>query len=129
VGPEDRRAEGVVEMTLDATENLAKPVTNERLFGWQAALFPPGFSGMRKIKVGGWRDGALGVVSGQHGPELVHFEGPPADRDLERWKRFSNGSTAHRSTALPEKCSSMRILFLRRAPLAGWAGTHPYEKQ
>ena len=38
--PADRHVEGVVEMVLDATANAATPVTQERLFGWHAALFP-----------------------------------------------------------------------------------------
>jgi hypothetical protein len=39
----------VVEMMLDATQDFAAPLTDERLFGWHAALFPTGRSGMRKI--------------------------------------------------------------------------------
>src|SRR5215218_5084081 len=34
LSPADRNVEGVVEMMLDATQNFAKPLTNERLFGW-----------------------------------------------------------------------------------------------
>jgi Fic family protein len=84
--PVSRNIEGVVEMTLDATQNYDKPLTKERLFGWHASLFPTGYSGMRKIKVGAWRDDSTGpmqVVSGPHGHERVHFEAPAADR-LER---------------------------------------------
>jgi Fic family protein len=86
LAPADRNVEGVVEMVLDATRNYEKPLTKERLFGWHASLFPTGYSGMRKIKVGAWRDDAEGpmeVVSGPFGHERVHFEGPAADR-LER---------------------------------------------
>ena len=36
-----REVEGVVEMTLDATQNFEAALTNERLFGWHASLFPP----------------------------------------------------------------------------------------
>ncbi len=75
--------EGVVEMTLDATQNYDKPLTKERLFGWHASLFPTGYSGMRKIKVGAWRDdgeGPMQVVSGRVGRQRVHFEAPAADR-------------------------------------------------
>src|ERR1700716_2605940 len=64
--PADRDVEGVVEMMLDATQNYEKPLTVERLFGWQAALFPTGYSGMRKIIVGKWRTdepGPMQVVS------------------------------------------------------------------
>ncbi len=40
-------------MMLDATRHYDKPLTAERLFGWHAALFPTGRSGMTKIKTGG----------------------------------------------------------------------------
>src|SRR2546426_8882029 len=76
LGPEDRRVEGMVAMVLDATKNFHAPLTRERLFGWQAALFPTGYSGLRKIKTGGWRDDATGpmqVLSGATGHEKVHF--------------------------------------------------------
>ncbi|MDL2272433.1 Fic family protein [Desulfovibrio sp. OttesenSCG-928-I05] len=81
--PVDRHIEGVVEMMLDATQRYAEPLTKERLVGWQAALFPTGFSGSRKITVGGWRPpeaGAMQVVSGYIGHEKVHFEAPAAER-------------------------------------------------
>lgn len=86
LAPADRNVEGVVEMMLDATRNYDKPLTKERLIGWHASLFPTGYSGLKKIKVGAWRDDAEGpmqVVSGPVGQERVHFEAPPADR-LER---------------------------------------------
>lgn len=79
--PADRHVEGVVEMMLDATQNFAAPLTADRLFGWHAALFPTGRSGMRKITVGAWRDDATGpmqVVSGPVGKEKVHYEAPAA---------------------------------------------------
>jgi Fic family protein len=81
--PIDRRTEGVVEMMLDATRNFDQPLTAERLFGWQAALFPTGYSGLAKVKTGGWRedvDGPMQVVSGAIGREHVHFQAPPAAR-------------------------------------------------
>ena len=87
----DRDVEGVVEMMLDATQNYAAPVTRERLFGWHAALFPAGRSGMTRIRVGAWRDGKSGpvqVVSGPVGRERVHYEAPPADRLEREMKAF-----------------------------------------
>lgn len=83
VGPEDRNADGIVEMMLDATKNFDAPLTRERLFGWQAALFPTGRSGLDKIKIGQWRDDAHGpmqVVSGAYGRKTIHFQAPPAER-------------------------------------------------
>ena len=77
----DRRTEGVVEMMLDATENYEALLTPERLFGWQASLFPTGYSGMHKVKTGAWRDDSAGpmqVVSGPIGRQRVHYQAPPA---------------------------------------------------
>ena len=82
VAPVDRHVEGVVEMVLDATSRSAKTLTAERLFGWHAALFPTGYSGMNKIAIGQWRDDADGpmqVVSGPVRQRKVHFQAPPAD--------------------------------------------------
>jgi Fic family protein len=77
-----RNVDGVVEMLLDATLNHAQPLTVERLKGWQAALFPTGYSGIHKIVVGDWRGGPepMQVVSGRPGKERVHFVAPPASR-------------------------------------------------
>ncbi|MFN0076994.1 MAG: Fic family protein [Prosthecobacter sp.] len=78
-----RNVEGIVEMMLDATQRYIQPLTTERLFGWHAALFPTGRSGMHLITVGAWRPieaGAMQVVSGPIGRGNVHFEAPPAER-------------------------------------------------
>src|SRR5271165_1482952 len=68
----DRHVEGVVEMMLDATRHYDQPLTSERLFAWHASLFPTGRSGMRRIRVGAWRDDSgdpMQVVSGPMGRE------------------------------------------------------------
>lgn len=79
----DRNVEGIVEMMLDATQNYKAPLTEDRIFGWHAALFPTGRSGMQKIVVGKWRDNdksdPMQVVSGPMGRETVHFQAPDAD--------------------------------------------------
>jgi Fic family protein len=80
--PADRDVEGVVEMMLDATQHYEKPLTDERLFGWHAALFPTGRSGMHRIRVAAWRDdssGPMQVISGAVGRERVHYEAPKAE--------------------------------------------------
>jgi Fic family protein len=87
----DRNVEGIVEMMLDATEKYADPLTSERLFGWHAALFPSGRSGIRKITVGAWRPASAGpmqVVSGPPHRQYVHFEGPEAARLGSEMKAF-----------------------------------------
>jgi Fic family protein len=86
--PPDRHVEGVVEMMLDATQRYASPLTEERIFGWHAALFPTGRSGMRKITTGAWRRSPIEVVSGPEGKQKVHFEAPPAERVEPEMKKF-----------------------------------------
>ena len=91
LAPVDRHVDGVVEMVLDATANCNVPVTRDRLFGWHAALFPTGYSGLVRINVGGWRSDATGpmqVVSGPIGRRRVHFEAPPSDRLESETARF-----------------------------------------
>ncbi|HYC76588.1 MAG TPA: Fic family protein [Planctomycetota bacterium] len=86
-----RNVEGFVEVMLDATTDVARPLTKERLFRWHAALFPTARSGMHSISVGRWRDGERGpmqVVSGPLGKERVHFEAPDAARVEFEMLRF-----------------------------------------
>jgi Fic family protein len=95
--PADRHVEGVVEMMLDATQKFRDQLTEERLFGWHASLFPTGRSGMRKIMVGAWRDdqsGPMQVVSGIEGRERVHYEAPVAARveaEIQSFLGWFNG--------------------------------------
>jgi Fic family protein len=95
----DRNIEGVVEMMLDATRHYDLPLTSERLFGWHAAMFPTGRSGMRRISVGTWRDyssGPMQVVSGPMGREHVHFEAPAAGKlesEMQTFLDWFNGNT------------------------------------
>ena len=91
LAPVDRHVEGLVEMVLDATANCSAPLTRDRLFGWHAALFPTGYSGLVRINVGSWRNNATGpmqVVSGPLGRQRVHFEAPPAERLESETDRF-----------------------------------------
>lgn len=87
----DRKTEEVVAMMLDATGNFSAPLTKERLVGWHAALFPTGYSGLHRIKVGGWREdseGPMQVVSGPVGRTRIHYEAPPAERLDAEMERF-----------------------------------------
>lgn len=99
LAPVDRHVEGVVEMVIDATSRPDAPISRERLFGWHAALFPTGHSGLSRIRVGNWRDDATGpmqVVSGPIGRQRVHFEAPPADRldaEARRFFDWANGDS------------------------------------
>lgn len=86
----DRDVEGVVEMILDATQNYNKPLDEERLFGWHAALFPTGRSGMNRIDVGFYRNGEMQIVSGAMGKEKVHYEAPSPTKMKEEMDVFLN---------------------------------------
>lgn len=91
LAPADRHVDGVVEMVLDATQGYDRPLTEQRLFGWHAALFPTGYSGLARIAVGAYRTDAAGpmqVVSGGVGREKVQFEAPPANMLEQEMLRF-----------------------------------------
>lgn len=95
--PADRHVDGVVEMMLDATQRFDQPLSEERLLGWHASLFPTGYSGLSKIVVGAWRDesaGPMQVISGPIGREKVHYEAPPAARlsgEMRAFLEWFNG--------------------------------------
>jgi Fic family protein len=86
-----RHVDGLVDVLLDATLNYEQALTTDRLKSWQAALFPTGYSGLRRIRVGKWRGtDPMQVVSGPIGREKIHFEAPPSDKiDLEMRKFIS----------------------------------------
>jgi Fic family protein len=88
--PTERHIDGLVEMLIDATRNYTAPLTPSRLKGWQAALFPTGYSGLHRITVGEWRQAGdpMQVVSGPIGKEKVHYEAPPAASVPDEIKRF-----------------------------------------
>lgn len=75
----NRDVEGIVEMILNATQNYKEPLNEERLFGWQATLFPSGWNGMHRIDTGCYRKGEMQVVSGPMGKEIIHYQAPPAE--------------------------------------------------
>jgi Fic family protein len=87
----DRQADGVVDILPDAALNHKEVLTTQRLFGWHAALFPTGYSGMHKIRVAFRRDDhneQMQVVSGPVGREKIHYQAPPATRlvnEMNKW--------------------------------------------
>ncbi|MBF0588181.1 MAG: Fic family protein [Magnetococcales bacterium] len=92
----DRRAEGVIEMHLDAVNQFDQPLSKSRLSAWHAAMFPTGCSGLEKIIVGEYRDdlkGAMQVVSGPIERPRIHYQAPPADSldmEMRRFVRWFN---------------------------------------
>jgi len=115
----DRSGDGVVEMMLDATRNYDEPLTDERLFGWHAALFPTGRSGMRKITVGAWRDvssGPMTVVSGPIAKEKVHFEAPKAQRVAREMHAFLDWINSESETDLVLRSALAHVWFVTIHP-------------
>lgn len=123
--PADRNVEGVVEMMLDATQNFKSELTDDRLFGWQASLFPTGRSGMSKIIVGAWRDeksGPMQVVSGPIGREKVHYEAPAAGRLDAEMKSFLEWFNAEDDTDPIIKAALAHLWFVTIHPFADGNG-------
>lgn len=88
--PTNRYVDGLVEVLLEATQNYDKPLTSARLKCWQAGLFPTGYSGLSRIRVGKWRGTSepMQVVSDAISREKIHYEAPPGDRVEAEMKRF-----------------------------------------
>lgn len=115
----DRNVEGIVEVMLDATRKYDAPLTEERLFGWHAALFPTGRSGMQRITVGAWRteaSGAMQVVSGRFGRERVHYEAPAVARLEKEMAHFLIWSNAAPETDLVVKAAIAHFWFVTIHP-------------
>jgi len=97
IAPGRRSCRATSVRSQGATTRCAEPLTAERLFGWHAALFPTGYSGMARIRVGAWRDDAAGpmqVVSGPLHRRTVHYQAPPADRLPAEMTRFLDWANA-----------------------------------
>jgi Fic family protein len=116
----DRYTEGLVDVLLDATIHYDRPLTIERLHGWQAALFPTGFSGLHKIAAGTFRGHQpMQVISGPIGKEKVHYEAPPGNAVAGEIQQFLHWWNQNRD----------KMDGILRAAVAGfWFVTvHPYE--
>jgi len=115
----DRSVNGLVDILLDAVHKYNQPLTMSRLNGWHAALFPTGFSGLKKIKAGLLRQGDIQVVSGHLGREKVHFEAPPskqAKEDLAIFLKWFNQSFAHEDGLLRAAAAHLKFVTI-----------HPYD--
>jgi len=87
--PKDRHTDGLIDILLDSSRNHSTLLTKNRLFGWHAALFPTGYAGLHKIRVGKWRGPEpMRAVSGRIGKEIIHYEAMPHDRVDKEMKLF-----------------------------------------
>jgi Fic family protein len=120
VVPVDRNVEGVVEMMLDATQNFETPLTEERMFGWHAALFPTGRTGMQKIVAGRWRQNdksdPMQVVSGPMGRETIHYQAPDAEVLQDEMDHFLKWFNAEASLDPVIKAAIAHLWFVTIHP-------------
>jgi len=110
--PSGHRVDGVVDLMLDATQNYLEPFSEERLFGWQAALFPSGFSGLYRITVGKYRSEEMQVVSGPAGKEKIHYEAPSFEVVPGEMKRFIDWCNAKPDIAPLIKAAVAHLWFV-----------------
>lgn len=120
VGAHDRNVDGLLDVLLDAVRFCDKPLTQERLNGWQAALFPSGYSGLTKIKTGKMRGTEpMRIVSGPVGKEKVHFEALPReclDQEMRLFLKWWQSSLGQMDGILRAAEAHLRFVTI-----------HPYE--
>jgi len=125
--PRDDRVEGLIAMLDDATREHAAPLDETRLCRWHAALFPAGYSGMSRIRVGQYRDhgDAMQIVSGLPGREVVHYTAPPSAQVAEEMRRLLVWFDATR----PAQLGVPRLDGVVRAAIAHlwFESIHPFE--
>lgn len=85
-----RSTEGLLDVMEDAAASATQPLDHDRLCRWQAALFPTGQSGLRRIVTGRYRSSVdpMQIVSGPTGREVVHFEAVPGHAVQAEMDRF-----------------------------------------
>jgi len=98
----DARTEATLDVLQAAIVQSRQALNHDMLFGWHAALFPTGRSGIQKIRTGAYRDHAepMQIVTPRLGkPDIVHYQAPgsadvPAHMaQLINWFNTSLGQT------------------------------------
>lgn len=75
------QSDALVALLLEATHEPDQKLTLDRLYRWQAMLFPEGPGLLSEIRVGQLRgERPMQVVSGRVDRPRVHFEAPPRQR-------------------------------------------------
>ena len=82
----DVRTEATLDVIQAASLSWRETLTDDALHGWQAALFPTGYSGITKIDVGRYRSHAepMQIVTQRLGKnEVIHYQAP-GSKDVPR---------------------------------------------
>ena len=78
----DERTEATLDVIQAATSSWQQSLTQETLYGWQAALFPTGYSGITKIDVGTYRTHVepMQIVTQRLGEnDVIHYQAPESE--------------------------------------------------
>ena len=122
-----RQVDDLVDVIQDAIIAFDQPLDHDRLFRWQAALFPSGYSGLQRIAVGKYRhlDDAMQIVSGLPGKEVVHFTAPPSAQVILEMDKFLRWF----AQTAPGAARAAELDGIARAAVAHvWFETiHPFE--
>jgi len=87
--PSTSQTDALVEMLLDATTHHARSLTLDKLFEWQAALFPNNDKALNPVVLGALRgDEPMQVISGRIDKPIIHFEAPSRDQLEEELEQF-----------------------------------------
>lgn len=98
----DARTEATLDVLQAAIEQRQEPLSHDLLYGWHAALFPTGRSGIQKIRAGAYRTHTepMQIVTPRLGkPDIVHYQAPDsADVTAQmtlliEWFNTSQGQT------------------------------------
>ncbi len=120
IGAHDINIDGLIDVLLDAVRFHDKALTLGRLNGWHAALFPTGYSGLRRIRAGRLRGHEpMQIVSGPIGKEKVHFEALPKSRlddEMRLFLRWWDSSSGTMDGILRAAATHLRFVTI-----------HPYE--
>lgn len=84
----DKRAQGVVELMLDARNTFEEPITETKLFDWHLMLLSS--SPNPDLRIACWRthEEPMQIVSGHHGKWMVHYEAPPSQAVPNEMEQF-----------------------------------------
>jgi Fic family protein len=118
-----RNVEGLLDVMEDAAARWDSDLTEERLFRWQAALFPTGYSSLRSVETGRYRtrDEPMQIVSGPVGREVVHYEAPPSAAVRPEMRSFLDWFNGTRQSATEDG-------ILRAGVAHVWfESIHPFE--
>lgn len=134
-GARDRDVEGLVELLDDASGNYQGPLTDDRLYRWQASLFAgslvDGLAGIRRLAVGRYRThaDAMRIVSGIQGRERVHYEAPASTAVPREMAAFLAWFETPKLTSTDLSGNQPRMGGLVRAAIAHlwFESIHPFE--